>query len=142
MRTSSLGRTLAYDDPQVGPGPNAGENSGEPGGQGDPTQVGPNGRRADRNVELVLGDPRARPAAADDGSGAGRPRSTPPRKSAPSQATQGASAPDRADDDSEAVPAGDGGPLPFTGRDLLWMAAVGCGAGGGRRRAAPAARLT
>ena len=44
---ASLGRTLAYNDPQVGP-------------EGDP---GPSGLPNDRNVELLIGDPRARRAA-------------------------------------------------------------------------------
>ena len=59
---ASIGRVITYNDPQVGPGSNS---------QGQPT---------DRNVELVIKDPRRLPPACaganrggGDGSGAGKP---------------------------------------------------------------------
>ena len=41
---AAIGRTITYNDPQVGPGTTA--------------QPGPEGRTRDRNVELLIGDPR------------------------------------------------------------------------------------
>jgi hypothetical protein len=113
---AALGRTVAYNDPQVGP-------------QGDP---GPQGRPNDRNVELLIGDPRA----------AATPAATPsPEQSAPTPARRPAAAPRRPAAASrrtpssrtagpQAAPAADragGGTMPFTGWAAGSVALAGLG---------------
>ena len=133
----SLGRTLAYNDPQVGPG-DVGENSGEPGDQEDAGATGPAGRRLDRNVELLLRDPRAR--AATDEDGATPEPSTPEEDSDPQVTGSGPGGDEEAGADPAVTAIGGaegGSSLPFTGSDLLLVALAGLAlvaAGTGLRR--------
>jgi hypothetical protein len=94
----------------------------------------------DRNVELLIRDPRASASSDDsgpdgDGSGAGGGSGS---QDDENDETAGSGAPRR--DASGPAPqnaAGDGGSLPFTGSDLLLVALVGAGllaAGAGLRR--------
>ena len=74
---ASIGRVLTFNDPQVGPGDFAAPEGGE--GADDP-EGGPDGTRRDRNVELLIRDPRASTSGGgggqddDDGDGAGGDR--------------------------------------------------------------------
>ncbi|HEV2821095.1 MAG TPA: hypothetical protein VGW11_11360 [Solirubrobacteraceae bacterium] len=119
----ALGRTLAYNDPQVGPG--ADGEAGEPGAQPGDAEVGPEGTANDRNVELLIRDPRARSA-----------QTPPERGSSPGTGEaiedQGEEGGAPADDDSPEGPSGlaataqqGGGSLPFTGQDALIVALAG-----------------
>lgn len=115
---SSLGRTLSYNDPQVGP-------QGEPGAR-------PQGVETDRNVELLLQDPRrdepepdpARdPGPRDDGDG---PRDDAPRGGGGGgQGAGGGGAAQETVTLGAGAGVGGGGELPFTGLGLALLAIVG-----------------
>lgn len=104
---ASLGRVLTYNDPQVGPGLDG--------------EIGPEGEPSDRNVELLIRDPRADTAAPDDDEpnepdepGGPGPEREEPR---PLSGEEGDGRRDAGDDVE--------GDLPFTGLALLALAATG-----------------
>jgi metallophosphoesterase (TIGR03767 family) len=100
---ASIGRAISYNDPQAGPGVDG--------------EVGPEGAPTDRNVELLIADPRAGAAQDDqDRGGRGRGRG------------------DRRDRDDSGDGSGAGGTssgggsdagLPFTGFVLAALVALG-----------------
>ena len=129
----ALGRTLAYNDPQVGPG--ADGERGEPGEQPGDTEVGPEGTANDRNVELLISDPRPQQQAETppesgsspgDGAGGANGDEQPGGGRSP-----GTDEPPGADDPPEQRPGVaatarmDGGSFPFTGHDVLIIALAG-----------------
>ena len=106
---ASIGRTLSFNDPQAGAG------TGE-------------GTRADRNVELLIADPRARADGGDDDSDGGGDNGSGDRDR------------DDASDDDEERGTTVGGSqsttagtrrLPFTGLAIALLAAAGLALGGG-----------
>jgi len=109
---ASIGRLLAYNDPQKG------------GGTGE-------GRRPDRNVELLVGDPRRATAAANmGGETPGGPQAG---TGSPSGSGDGSRSPR-----ARAASDGDGDGLPFTGLGIGLLVLAGAlfvGAGVGLRRA-------
>ena len=102
---AAIGRTITYNDPQVGPGTTA--------------QPGPEGRGQDRNVELLIGDPRtaattqAQPTGDDD-----------PTSSNPSGSDDDNDG-NREDNSSGGVAGTDSGDLPFTGYPLVALFVLG-----------------
>lgn len=103
---ASVGRTLNYNDPQVGPNdfgaPEGGPDADDPAG-------GPDGTRLDRNVELLIKDPRVTTSAAGDDDGRGAGSGPPEERPGDSGGSRGEPA---ADD-------GEGSDLPFTGLLLV-----------------------
>ncbi len=106
MSLASIGRTLTYNDPQAGPGTDG--------------ELGPEGAPTDRNVELLLKDPRARAAAEKPAQATPAPA----HDAKPPAADPGHA--DRADENATrtGAPAAGGG-LPFTGLGLLALAVLG-----------------
>jgi metallophosphoesterase (TIGR03767 family) len=109
---ASTGRTLTYNDPQVGPG-NVGGDTGE----NESSEAGPEGFRRDRNVELVIRDPR-RAATADTGGGGASPATPPDDTDDTGRGRRGGRRLD-------AAGAGQAGALPFTGFPLVPLAVLG-----------------
>jgi len=116
---ASIGRTLSYNDPQVGPGP-------------------PEGTRRDRNVELLIGDPRVQNKP--PGGGGNGPGGDPDPNPAPDrpdggggtdsgdsggQGTTGAAQEQVRTSLGGTAGAGAGGDLPFTGLALAVLALLG-----------------
>ena len=126
----ALGRALAYNDPQVGPG-----GEGEGGEAGD-AEVGPEGTPNDRNVELLISDPRPAQSAgappaphptpdtggaiADDQGETDRVRAA---DDSPEERSDVAAA--AREDGADGVTGQDGGSFPFTGHDALIVALAG-----------------
>ena len=120
---SSLGRTLSYNDPQVGQ-------------QSEPDDDDPNGKRKDRNVELLIDDPRddepaGGPGAGGDGGGGGGAAggTGTGAGTAAGGGTDGAGGADARAAADESVSASfdgaGGGELPFTGLALGLLALLG-----------------
>ena len=97
---ASVSRTLAYNDPQAGPGA---------GGQGDPE---------DRNVELLLEDPRDEQSPCTQRESGTTPGETEP---APGGGDQGGGG----SGEDEGGAGGGGGELPFTGLLVVGLLAIG-----------------
>lgn len=106
----ALGRALAYNDPQVGPGAEG--------------EVGPEGTPNDRNVELLISDPRPQ-------SPETRPERGANKGPASGDQQPGKGSPPADDDLADglsgvAATAGqDAGSVPFTGQDALIVALAG-----------------
>ena len=100
---ASIGRTVTYNDPQVGPGM-----------QGDSTEVGPEGARQDRNVELLVRDPRTQRASSppEPRRRDRRSRDREPRRRGEAQREEEAAIGDRDD-------------LPFTGHPVVAVFVLG-----------------
>jgi hypothetical protein len=115
---ASIARTIAYNDPQVGPEPDQ-------------------GTRLDRNVELLIADPRTRSSGDDDKSDGSRP----PGGNGSDGSDGSGGARDNtggggsAGDSAGGNPAGarEGGSLPFTGFVVLTVALLGAAMLGGGR---------
>ncbi len=103
---ASLSRTFAYNDPQSGGTPAF----GEPNGEGEPI---------DRNVELLVGDPRAQAAAAP------APTSSPGSGSGSGDDSGSSGGGDDTGASRATVTADDTGSLPFTGLELLALVVLG-----------------
>jgi metallophosphoesterase (TIGR03767 family) len=129
---ASIGRTISFNDPQVGPGPQE-------------------GLPRDRNVELLIGDPREDPSPPGGGpaspdnppngdGGPGGPVDDDSQETGRDGGSQGEAdaGPGGEDDAAVALGAGgDGGALPFTGLGLGLLLLVGAllvGAGTALRR--------
>jgi metallophosphoesterase (TIGR03767 family) len=112
-QVAALGRTLSYNDPQGGP---------SPGG----ATPGPGGAPTDRNVELLVRDPRRVQPTPDDDEDAPRPsRDTEDDDDGDPDQGGGADGDDEAPRATARDTAGGDDSLPFTGGALIAVALTG-----------------